>query len=432
MTAASQASGRAAPAVLILADDLSGAADCGIACVEMGLATTVALRPGLAGPHTDVLAIDTDTRAMTADAAAATTERLALSYGRDKDCLVFKKLDSTLRGHLGPELAALLRAIRRSQSDAAIILAPAFPALGRTTVDGRQRLHGAPLEESEIWRRERLDETASLPAMLRRHGLPAGLLPLDRVRGRPADLTAAIQDIADHADVVVCDAETDADLLAIASASQQLRSKVLWAGAAGLARQVVEAAGLAKPKATSAVPALEGSAVFVVGSRSGVSKRQAAALAMSDDVVSLETDPTSTLQDLHVSGVAARLGAALAAGKDAIIWQPEKSRQIEAGEARSCAGLSELLAWEQRRIGALFATGGDTARCLLSALDVEALELIREIEPGVPLAITTGPRRFPVITKAGAFGNEATMTRCRSLLRYGTPTPALPASGSEG
>ena len=66
MTAASQASGRAAPAVLILADDLSGAADCGIACVEMGLATTVALRPGLAGPHTDVLAIDTDTRAMTA------------------------------------------------------------------------------------------------------------------------------------------------------------------------------------------------------------------------------------------------------------------------------------------------------------------------------------------------------------------------------
>ncbi len=79
-----------------------------------------------------------------------------------------------------------------------------------------------------------------------------------------------------------------------------------------------------------------------------------------------------------------------------------------------------------------FATGGDTARCLLEALDVEALEPVRELESGVPLSIAIGPRRFPVITKAGAFGTDATMTRCRLLLRRGAPLAAMQISESEG
>ena len=98
MNATVQAPGRSAPAILILADDLSGAADCGIACAEMGLETVVALRAGRAGPDAGALAIDADTRTMSADAAAEITERLALSYGQNENCLVFKKIDSTLRG----------------------------------------------------------------------------------------------------------------------------------------------------------------------------------------------------------------------------------------------------------------------------------------------------------------------------------------------
>src|SRR5665213_1645392 len=431
MNAAVQASGRSAPAILILADDLSGAADCGIACAEAGLETVVALRPGLAGPDAGALAIDGDTRTRTAEAAAEIMERLALIYGQNENCLVFKKIDSTLRGHLGPELGAVLRAVRTGKRDAIMILAPAFPALGRTTVNGHQRLHGAPLEESEIWRLERRDETASLPAMLRAHGLRAGLLPLDRVRGTAGNLSATMQDLADHADVVVCDAETDSDLAAVARASLRLRSKIVWAGAAGLARQLVEAAGLARPQAPFAAPAFDGSVVFVVGSRSSVSKRQAAALTALDGVVSLESDPTCTLQQLYSSGIAARLGAALAAGKDAIIWQSGKSQEAATVEARPY-GLAQFLASEKHRIGALFATGGDTARCLLEALDVEGLEPLRELESGVPLSIAIGPRRFPVITKAGAFGADATMTRCRSLLRCGAPLSAMQLSESEG
>lgn len=432
MSAALNSPDRQAPAVLILADDLSGAADCGIACAEIGIETVVVLRPGRVAPRAGALAIDGDTRAMSAKAAAETTAHLVLMYGRQEDCLVFKKLDSTLRGHVAAELRSVLHAIRELKRDSVIILAPAFPALGRTTVNGSQRLHNAPLEESEIWRHERGGETASLPEMLRPHGLRSGLLTLDRVRGGVEDLAAAMQDLADQADVVVCDAETDSDLAAVARASLRLRSKAVWAGSAGLARQVVEAAGLSKSPAALAAPILNGSAVFVVGSRSSVSRRQAAALAAVDGVVSVESDPTATLGQLQASGAAARLSAALAAGKDTIIWQSEELHDASIVSARSCVGLSELLASEKSRIGALFACGGDTARRLLEALDVEALELLSEIEPGVPLSIAIGPRRFPVITKAGAFGTDATMARCRSLLRSGSPHPAMQVSGSKG
>ena len=68
-------------------------------------------------------------------------------------------------------------------------------------------------------------------------------------------------------------------------------------------------------------------------------------------------------------------------------------------------------------IGALFATGGETALALLSALGVNGIRLLDEVEPGVPLGLTRGALRVPIITKAGAFGDAGTLGRCLSHLR---------------
>ena len=68
-------------------------------------------------------------------------------------------------------------------------------------------------------------------------------------------------------------------------------------------------------------------------------------------------------------------------------------------------------------IGALFATGGETALALLDALGVNSIRMLDEIEPGVPLGVTRGAINVPVITKAGAFGDAGTLLRCLSHLR---------------
>ena len=71
------------------------------------------------------------------------------------------------------------------------------------------------------------------------------------------------------------------------------------------------------------------------------------------------------------------------------------------------------------RIGALVSAGGETARAVLLGFGATGLRLLGEIEPGVPLAVAEGSRPLPVITKAGAFGRDDTLLRCRTVLHAG-------------
>ena len=79
--------------------------------------------------------------------------------------------------------------------------------------------------------------------------------------------------------------------------------------------------------------------------------------------------------------------------------------------------LAELVRPAAAHIGALFATGGETALALLNALGVSGIRMVEEIEPGVPLGLTRGTLAVPVVTKAGAFGDAETLRRCLSHLR---------------
>lgn len=61
----------------------------------------------------------------------------------------------------------------------------------------------------------------------------------------------------------------------------------------------------------------------------------------------------------------------------------------------------------------LIATGGDTARRIVDALDVSALDVAGEVEPGVPFGVLRSPSRdIPFATKAGGFGSVAALSRC--------------------
>ncbi|OYV31158.1 MAG: hypothetical protein B7Z81_13855, partial [Acidocella sp. 20-61-6] len=311
------------PAVLIIADDLTGAADSAVACATRGLSAVVRFDNDSSDACPEALSLDTDTRAMTARDAAAITAAVVARHGGAQDTLVFKKIDSTLRGHPGAEIAAALQA-RRSQRTTAdaprgcVILAPAFPALGRTTVAGRQLLDGAPLEQTELWRRERMGDTALLPALMAQAGLSAALAPLADVRAGVDVLRARLSAALQRADVVVCDAETDADLAAIAEATLPLAGAI-WAGSAGLVGHLVTAAGLARPPAqVEAAPTWRGPLLFVVGSLSPVSHQQAARLAR-ENVTHLRVDAALIDDAAGAARFAAAWDAALASGRDIVM-----------------------------------------------------------------------------------------------------------------
>jgi len=181
----------------------------------------------------EVVAIDANTRKMSAADAAAETERIARSLWLEGQIL-FKKIDSTLKGHIAEEIAA----IRRVRPSAKVVMAPAFPAQGRTTRNGWQHMRGNLL----------------------------------------GDLRAIVPE------AIVCDANSDEDLRDIAAS---LGPETIWVGTAGLARHLP---GQSRRQAVA--PRLEARIAIIVGSPSEVSREQARRLAagLGDDQMFLIDD----------------------------------------------------------------------------------------------------------------------------------------------
>jgi uncharacterized protein YgbK (DUF1537 family) len=401
--------------VVILADDLSGAADCAVACHRAGLASKVRLGP--AGPEEPVpaLALDLDSRALPPAQALARTlsaQPLARRTLNGQGAL-YRKIDSTLRGHVALDIAATLRI---AGSAAFALVCPAYPATGRTVAGGQVYVDGRPLAETEIWALNG-GGPADLMAMLAQGGLyPAGL-DLGTVRG--GGLGAAIRAARDRgALAVVCDAESEADLAAIVAAGLPMPG-VVWAGSGGLTIPLARA--IADGEASQPPPAARraGPTLVVVGSASSVSRGQWTLLGRDPAVHTLMIAPQALLEGPEGPGwrpaSRALVAAVGKAGKDVVAVAIDPAAPVEPGVGPVLAArLGALVGRQLGRFGALAATGGETARAVLDAADVHALSVRQALEPGVVLSMAGG---LPVVTKPGAFGGEASLARAVQVLR---------------
>ncbi len=413
--------------LLIIADDLSGAADCGIACARHGLNTVVVLGDTEGEIDTDVLSVDGNTRHLDFRKAADETARLVRRYIRDEGQVLFKKLDSILRGNVAAELSAALearRALARNKERIVAVLAPAFPANGRTTSSGRQLVHGKPLEETDLWQRESLPARSHIPEILRAEGMRPGLIALNRIRSGNDVLQAAMRTLSADADVLVCDAETDQDLSAIADASMALGRSTIWAGSAGLAYHLPRAAGFAyrvgfPAGLFSEQPLASGPTLFVVGSLSSVSREQVKVLAASSDMIAINIPPITLLAGETSSDwreCALALKQALDAGMDVAVAPGAEFHDSTMGQLLSAA-LARMVKPYPGRIGGLVVTGGETARAVLETWGIHRLRLVSELEAGLACSVTEGwSGLLPVLTKAGAFGTSRTLLNCREFL----------------
>jgi D-threonate/D-erythronate kinase len=423
--------------MLIVADDLSGAADCAIGFANAGRRTVVALganeaaeaaRDAAAG-RLAVIALDTDSRRLAPADAASRAAQAWQAFGgaRDTDTgartdvnagssasqrRLYKKIDSTLRGNWVAEVAAL-------QPLAGLaIVAPAFPATGRTVRGGRVFVRGVPLGETETWQLEHAGKTADLQPMLEEAGLRTALLAVERMRdGRPdlqADLLA--QSIAGFiragVQALIVDTQNEADLNLLARATLVLRESFFWVGSGGLARELAalpELFGNDAP-APVAAPRREGPILTLVGSLSAVSGAQCALLREHTDMAELIVPP-AVLRDVEHHAQSAQwraaIGAPLAAGHDLLVRIGRDDAFDPSEGAHLSTALAALVEPHMSHLAGLIATGGETARAMLGAAGIGSLELLSEVEPGVAVAQPSDDeRRLTVVTKAGAFGSD--------------------------
>ncbi|WP_328293540.1 4-hydroxythreonine-4-phosphate dehydrogenase PdxA [Kineococcus sp. NBC_00420] len=385
--------------LLVLADDLSGAAESAGALRVRGSRRAGPVRIGLwptrITDHDTVL--DLDSRHLTArETGARVAEVLRVAPGRT----VVTKIDSLLRGNLAPVVRAL---------GGAVVLAPALPVAGRTVVGGRLLVEGRPLAETAAWATEGREAPATVSDAL--PGVATTTITLDVVRS--SDLIAQIAQVP-AGTVVVCDAETDDDLDLIVTASHG-RPLVGSAGlVAAVARALPAEAAHEQPDARN-VPRL----VVVVGTAEPTAQRQAEELV----------DAGATPVDLPCADVlrgtaVAQLAQAVSRNSLTVVrlTGTAHGRQLSRALGRVVAdavGPADLVL-----------TGGETARHVLDALHVPSLRFLSQIEHGAVRSETPDGRH--VVTRPGSFGGPDSLLRIvRSLNpELLPPLEGLPMSSS--
>jgi uncharacterized protein YgbK (DUF1537 family) len=410
----------------IVADDLTGAADSAIAFARRRVPSEVVWGAARPEDHAEAIALAYDAATRELDGTlAARRHRDATRRFLRPGARLFKKIDSTLRGHPAEEIAAMLDVLWVEQPALRVVLAPSFPAMGRTVRAGELRVHGIPLPFTEYWPEGRDESLANLVNLVESAGLAARSLPLAVVRADVSALRAALAPMGARrqAEVAVCDAETDDDLARIASASLDDGVPTFFIGSAGFAHalaQRVSHAGAPRTPPHRREPSSQG-ALIVVGSRARASRAALAALStlanvqrLSVDHAVLGGDPQSTA----LAALARSAGLGLAAGKDVVVDIAQPHSPQNAGNPQLVSNLARVLAPVAREASALVATGGETATALLARLGVHGIRLVDEIEPGIPLGLTLGEISIPAVTKAGGFGNEECLTRIISRLRF--------------
>jgi uncharacterized protein YgbK (DUF1537 family) len=389
----------------VVADDLTGAADTGVQLARAGYRTAVAFHgaPLPGGADLDALVADTDSRAAGAPGAR---ERVREATGRlARAPIVLKKVDSTLRGRLGPEIAAALQGSGRRTA----IVAPAFPGTGRTTEGGVQLLDGEPVHRTRF-AAEPVSPVreADLPTLLEAEGLG----PVRRVAAGDA---RALAGALDRGGCVVADARTDADLELIVRAAPD-PSAVLWVGSAGLARALGAVhPGPGAPRARERPHVAPGGTLVVVGSANGVAREQVERLVAAGV-------PTAELGLAELGAEAVEACAAHAAraleSAGACVVRPVGAGAGPDLPRRIAEALAEVTARVagDGLVGGLVLTGGDTAVSVARRLGATGLRVDDELEPGVPVGRLLGPRPYRVVTKAGGFGSRDVLrTACDAL-----------------
>ena len=371
-----------------LADDLSGALDAAAAFHRAGRVVRVPLDPAdwVGNAPGEIIGLSTETRNLP-PAAAAIAVAAAIARGRELGArLVYKKIDSTLRGPVAAELAAVLDALPETR----LLFAPANPAVGRTVRDGVLLVHGRPVHETDFGRD------------------PIWPVRESRLRALLAGLPESLIDIPDT---------TDATELERAVTDQMTRGGPWVAvGSGALARPVATKLTSARtaPAVEKAPPTpARGPVLFLGGSAHALNRRQAARLWSTRNVPLHEFNLADSV-DTFTAKVATSLRDRKAAS---VLVAPARGDSVVIRDRLTAAATAALAATGTARV---FATGGETARALCVALGVRVLRFDAELEPGLAAASGTGTAGpLMIAVKPGGFGDDDTWVRAADYLARG-------------
>lgn len=368
---------------VILADDLTGALDSGVKFLVKGpvIVQNSSYETPNQLPKDSFVVLNTRTREMKPEEAKNVLMRIVDSLTMDNGkTLLFKKIDSNMRGNVGAELEA----IHISSDFKNFLLCPANPPQGRKVQDAKVYLNDKPLSEKTI--SEILVSQTDLPVRHLSVGETQSLVD------HPNDFA----EMLNRFPIISFDAVDLKSLLLgakLLKCAQQFNRKILPVGSAGFA----SALALLDIISTS-------SALLVSGSIHPKSIGQVEKLLNRVDS-SLRIVVLGNEEDVG-RAVLTRLQQQ---GRCAVInsFDPYPDEFLFLEVIRK---LGRFLSKEPPEL--ILVNGGETANALLEGLGVSHLEIQGELENGVVLSKSPS---FYFISKSGGFGNEDTLLTMATL-----------------
>ena len=407
----------------VIADDLTGAADTAIQFRRISAPVLLVSHRHLSSLGLEypggTLAVYTDSRHLSAAEAAARVRRAGLFVKGLAPRVVYKKIDSCMRGNIGAEVDELMYLLGCECA----FIAPAFPAQGRTTLHDIHFVRGVQLAASEIARDPaspiRDSRLSKLIALQSRY--PVGQIDVTEFDGGLGRLKEATDNLLRQGRrVIVFDATSQQHLDLIACLARDHFPRTLLTGSAGLALALAHCLPAWKESLPPTGYMVGHRVIFVCGSSSDVLGEQVEALVKQACVPRHILDPGRSVDGCNeLAGVGPDLSAgAVILQLAPVVAEGSNVSRLSTDLASGALAVVAAEVIRRHRPDALFLSGGDTAAKVLDAVRATGVWLQSEILPGLVQGKIKGGDcdGLAVVTKAGAFGECDTLLRLYAIL----------------
>ena len=371
------------PRVLVIADDLTGAAEISGIATRFGLTAALLRRPAPPPTSVDCVVYDTNSRQLPEAVAGNETRVAAVFASAGTFDWVFKKTDSALRGAPAVEMNWTASVFRRRST----LFLPHNPSRGRVIRGGRYAINGVPLHQTEFANDPDHPAATDDALTLLRSPASARCLGLTDTPGDGVNL---------------CEAATADEIDAWAARFEP--TTMLAAGGADFFKALLRRS--VPPRRATAAATVRRPMLYVSGTTSPAAAVRRQEMAGADTLVDMPQAvfdggvANGSAMDAWIAScvrILRRAGAAMLAVGRPIAAHRGKGLLLQNALAAAAARVIVDV-----RPGTVACEGGATAAAVCEAMDWRAFDVDAELAPGIVMLRST-PAAPRLIVKPGSY-----------------------------
>ena len=417
--------------IYVIADDLTGANDTGVQFAKKGYNTMVSTfnkqSTIIIPDNLDVFVIDTETRELEGKTARKILRNILKTLNINKNDMIYKKVDSTLRGNLGDEIEEIMNILKKD----ICIFSPSFPSNKRITIDGYLIVDQKPLGLSEYSSNNLMQEgNFFIPFLLKKQtNFSVGQIDLKDVAKGQKTILSKINKLYQKGNkIIVIDSTNEEHLKDIFASGLKFGGQVLFSGSAGLANHFPNINNKNEDLKIK-IENNKGPVIVVAGSRNSIMEDQVNYLKNKSIFCELKIDLEQIFSNKNriLDDYATKCIQAIKDNRDLVIhtnitYNEEKSineklmlkyhLSFRGLEIKIKTFLGELTSKiiKNSDVRNLILTGGDVALGVCKELGIYNINILDELLSGIPLSTAYYENHIlNIITKAGGFGKEDTL-----------------------